>query len=523
MGICQTIKNKYLTQQTSTTIRDVDTKTSNKIINKENDIIIKSNLFVNKIDGLPSENYIFLKKLGEGSYGVVWKVKHLLTSHNRAMKRIVKNPRAKKDTEQNIINEIEILRKMDHPNIVKIFEFYNTVEGYYLITEFCEKGELFQVILENAPFKEFKVAHIMFQIFSAVNYCHSSNIIHRDLKPENILIHSIDENGNYFIKIIDFGTAKLYAKNKSENKLIGSSYYIAPEVLKKDYNEKCDIWSCGVIMYIMLSGRAPFSGDKDSVILEKIKLGKYDLKKGNIGKISNDAKDLIKKLLESNPKKRFSASDALKHSWFKRLDIKKYFCEVDEELLLQTIENLKKYNPAHKLQQVVLAYLVHNFPNIDQICQINKIFNLFDENSDGKLTKDEMINSLTKYLKRKKSKLLIDEVNAVFSRIDTDGNGYIEFEEFIRGGIDKYIFLEEDILRFAFEYFDKDNSGEISVEELGLIFCVENDVVYTEKLLMDIMKDIDTDGNSEISFPEFRTMMEQILENEGEIMENNGK
>ena len=116
----------------------------------------------------------------------------------------------------------------------------------------------------------------MYQIFSAVNYCHSMNIIHRDLKPENILIEK-KEGKKYSIKIIDFGTAKLYEKNKKEKKVIGSSYYIAPEVLTENYNQMCDLWSCGVILYILLSGKAPFAGKTDSIILEKIKIGKYNM------------------------------------------------------------------------------------------------------------------------------------------------------------------------------------------------------------------------------------------------------
>lgn len=308
--------------------RNENIRRQKNTIDNECDIRVDNDIIVNKVDGAPSENYDIKKKLGEGSYGVVWKVEHKQTGLTRAMKKIIKNPRSKNDSEKEIMNEINILKKMDHPNIVKIFEFYNTPEGYYLITEFCSEGELFNEIVDNAPFSEDAAARIMYQIFSAVNYCHGMNIIHRDLKPENILIEK-KEGKKYNIKIIDFGTAKLYEKNKSEKKVIGSSYYIAPEVLTENYNQMCDLWSCGVILYILLSGKAPFSGKTDSIILEKIKIGKYNMNIKAFENISSEVKDLIQNLLQKSPNKRLTASKALEHSWFKKLNVKSNVMETD--------------------------------------------------------------------------------------------------------------------------------------------------------------------------------------------------
>jgi calcium-dependent protein kinase len=511
MGICSSTVDKGPNNIDNKTKEQMSVKTrKNRMSVYENGIKINSNLYVGKSEGAPTENYSMVKRLGEGSYGVVWKVKHLLTGHDRAMKKINKSTKTKKETEQEIMNEIEILRKMDHPHIVKIFEFFNTPEGYFLITEFCTGGELFQEVADKAPFSEYIAANIMFQIFSAVNYCHNLNIVHRDLKPENILIESSNSNGTYNLKIIDFGTAKIYEKNKAEKKVIGSSYYIAPEVLNKDYNEKCDIWSCGVILYILLSGRAPFSGDNDNAILNKIKKGTYDLKRTPFNRTSMEAKDLIRKLLEKNPKRRISAGEALKHAWFKKLEVKKNMTDIDEELLKNTILNLKKYNPEYKLQQAVLAYLVHNFPQIEEIKEVSKVFTKFDEDCDGKLTRQEMIKGISNALNINK-KEATEMISEIFNIIDNDNNGSIEFEEFIRAGLDKEIFCDEEILRFAFDYFDKDGSGQINIDELRQIFCVGPNSQLAEATLLACIADIDQNGNGEIDFDEFAEMMARII------------
>ncbi len=419
MGNCLTVNNKSEEKVSNM-------KGQKQIIDDENLIKVDNQLIVNKIEGTPLEHYSQVKKLGEGSYGTVWKVEHIQTGLHRAMKKIVKNPKSKRDNEQDILNEIEILKKMDHPNIVKIFEFFNTPEGYYLITEYCSGGELFQEIVDKAPFNENIAANIMYQIFSAVNYCHNINIIHRDLKPENILIER-SHGKFYFIKIIDFGTAKIYEKNKNEKKVIGSSYYIAPEVLIENYNQKCDLWSCGVILYILLSGKPPFAGKSDDIILEKIKIGKYNMQIREFENISSDAKDLIQKLLEKNPKKRLSAHDALRHNWFKSLDIKSNIIESNVDKIKESLSNIQKYNPKLKLQQVVIAYLVHNIPQLQIMREAYKVFLTYDENLDGKITKQEMIKVFEKILQVKNPK---NEVEEIFKKLDNDNNALKEEKGF---------------------------------------------------------------------------------------------
>ena len=199
----------------------------NVVINLTNNVIVGQS----KSD--PSLDYKKKNFLGEGSFASVYLVQNRITESIRAMKVIKKSSTTSEEDEKEIINEINILKIMDHPNILKIFEFYSSKESYSIITEYCSGGELFQEITENGPFNERYSAYVMYQILSSINYCHNMNIIHRDLKPENILI--VDRNKNNFprIKVCDFGTSKMVEKGAVQKKLVGSSYYIAPEVIKK--------------------------------------------------------------------------------------------------------------------------------------------------------------------------------------------------------------------------------------------------------------------------------------------------
>jgi len=479
----------------------------------QRDIIIDGSLLVGKASGNINENYKRMKKLGEGSYGTVYLVNHNYSGQNRAMKIITKKNSGDENqkVDLEIVNEIEILKKMDHPNIVKIFEFYNSAKNYYLITEFCKGGELFDKIVKEGPFNEDFTSYIMYQIFNAVFYCHSMNILHRDLKPENILIESEEKHG-IKIKIIDFGTAKIFEKNKVERKIIGSSYYIAPEVLSKSYNEKCDLWSCGVIMYILLSASPPFSGRNDNEIIENIKKGYYDLESAVWQKVSNEAKHLIKNLLERNVGIRISAEEALEHKWFKKLKTKEKINFVEPEKIKNMLNQLKMHNPDKIMQHIALAYLVHNFPQHDEIRDAFKLFSIIDVNSNGKITKMELKTGLANLLEKKDYELenLIDEI---FSIIDGDNNGYIEYEEFVRGCICKEKFINEDIIKFSFIFFDKDQNGEITVEEIKeiLIKNFNKDVKSYEDSIKNIINEVDLNKDGKISYDEFKNMMNSLL------------
>ena len=482
-------------------------------------VTLDSKVLVGKGSSDPNQIYIRKKILGRGSFGIVYLVKHKFLNRYFAMKVIRKSPSKNSKEEDDLMNEIEILRKLDHPNILKITDFYALKNEYNIITEYCQEGELFDEIKANAPYNEVMAAWYMSQILSAVCYCHNMNILHRDLKPENILIVKRLKNGFHPIKIIDFGTAKVFKKEKSEHLLIGSAYYIAPEVLSRNYTELCDLWSCGVIMYILLTGRPPFNGINEEEIMKKIKEGEYDMSRYPWGVISDDAKDLIKGLLQLDPKKRYTAKEALEHKWFKNEKTKasQTVYNIKNRQLNKLIDNLVKYRSDNILRCAVIALLVHNSIQLNQAHDAVKLFNLIDKNGDGRITREELFNGLQPYKKELSDDELRKQVDTIFNNIDTDHNNYLEYEEFVRAAIDKDHFLSVNFIQFSFNYFDKDNNGEITYEEVKNKFCQsdKNKNSYkAQEQLKEAFNQIDINGDGKLSFEEFGEMMKNIIKKE---------
>ncbi len=478
-------------------------KMGSQIFKEELKLKVSINTIIEENSGLPNQKYKIISKLGDGSYGTVYLAVNLMTKQNVAMKKINK---VKENTidDMEIKNEIEILKKLDHPNIVKIIEFFSTPKAYYIITDFCACGELYNQIKHQ--YTEAQLAVLFYQVLSGLYYLHTKNIVHRDLKLENILISEIEKDNNtnekyFWVKIIDFGTAKIFEKNKNEKAVVGSSYYIAPEVLHKNYNEKCDTWSVGVILYMLIVGRAPFDGKSDDEIIENIEKGEFNSKHIKMLNSSDEVQDLVKKLLEVNVKKRLSPSEALKHPWFKKFNGKSLYSNIDEKTIIIYLNRLRKFEINSKFQQMVLAFIVHNIPNNNESKDILKIFRMFNINDDGKLTKKELFDGLIKYFNKEEIK---KEIEDIFLLLDGANRGFIEYEEFLRATLDQKILLSDENLTYAFNFFDGDGCGKISVEKIKKFFI--NDKV-SEDVFRSIFNEIDSNKDGEIDYEEFKDMM----------------
>ena len=472
----------------------------------ENQIPVMQETLITQKFGDPDKYYKKIKDLGSGSYGSVYMAKNLVMDNIVAIKTIEKIDDNMVD-DLEIKNEINILKKLSHPNIVKIYEFFDTVLNYYIVTEYCKKGELFSYIKNR--YSERQLAVLFYQVFSGLCHLHEKKIIHRDLKLENIMVSEIEKDvltgEDYFwIKIIDFGTAKIFEKNKSEKSIIGSSYYIAPEVLKQKYNEKCDTWSVGVILYMTLVGVAPFDGRTDDEIIRSIKIGKYNTNNYRFVEHSEEVKDLVYRLLEKNIEKRYSAKEALNHPWFEKYGGRNLFCNFKQEDI--KLYNLFNYKYNSKLQELVIAFLVHNLSNNDETLIILKMFRYFNKAGDCKLTKKELTLGLYHY----KNKEEVDEmVDIIFQRLDGDNNGYIEYEEFLRACIDKSTLMTRDKLKYAFKFLDKDNSKTLDAQKIISAFLTKPNKEF-EAIFNITLKEVDKDGDGIIDFNEFCELMMKI-------------
>ena len=458
--------------------------------------------------GNPDKYYKKIRNLGSGSYGTVYLAKNVLKDNLVAIKVIEKVPSNIID-DMEIKNEINILKSLSHPNIVKIYEFFDTAIDYYIVTEYCKKGELFEYI--NNKYSERQLAVLFYQVFSGLCYLHEKKILHRDLKLENLMISEIEKDINtgeeyFWMKIIDFGTAKIFERKKKEKEIIGSSYYIAPEVLKKNYNEKCDTWSVGVILYMTLTGIPPFDGETDDDIIDRIKIGKYSKTNKRFVEHSPEVIDLVNSLLEKNIDKRLSAKQALQHQWFKKYGGRNLFCNFNKEDIMPYIENLFRYKYNSKLQELVIAFLVHNLSLTDETLIILKMFRFFNKAGDCKLTKSEFTLGLYGY----KNKEEVDEMaDIIFQRLDGDNNGYIEYEEFLRACVDKTKLMTKENLKYAFKFLDHDNTKTLNVKNIIDAFITKPNKEI-EAIFMITLREVDKEGKGIIRFNEFCELMTKI-------------
>ena len=443
--------------------------------NEKNQLKIKTRLFVNEKLGKFMDDYKILKEIGSGSFGKVYKVQHLKYSDRIfAMKMIRKRST---DDVNMIIQEINSLKQLDHPNIMKVLEFYQDDINYYLILEYCEGQELFDYLISKGTFNEKNACYIMKQLLSSVSHAHKNKIVHRDLKPENIMISDSTLN----IKIIDWGFSTIFNSEDVLRENYGTAFYVAPEVLLKRYNEKCDIWSCGVILYIMLIGSPPITYSinglkeaqkknknqntetlRDDLICKKLVTGNYDLKIDSYYELSNEVKDVLKKMLNRNMVLRPTATEALTHPWFALMESKFTDKNISKNLE-NTLINLKNFKADQKLLQAVLAYMAYQGNLNEDEARLKSVFRELDLNGDGELQREEILFGYKKIMGEREAE---EEVDKIMEALDIDHNNSISYTEFILATMNKKKFITEERIKEAFDMFDQDKNGSISLEEI---------------------------------------------------------
>ena len=443
------------------------------------------------------QNYKELKKLGSGAFAQVYLCEHLPTGTMRALKKIHKAGLSSQQIDPNfLLKEIQILRSLDHPNILKCFEIFEDEDKFYISTEYCSGGDLFTGLLKKKKFDEASAAEIMFQLLSAVVYCHGKKIIHRDLKPENILV--LDNTKSISIKVADFGSSCVIDNQRKICGVYGSAYYVAPEVLNDEYNEKCDLWSLGIIMYILLTGRPPYYARTSSKILEQIRSSPIVITPFKVLGLSIESVDLLKLLLEHDPEKRISSKEAISHPWIQ------LHRNHDLPNINIALDKLMSFNNESKLKEAVHIFLASQVISNSEFTSIRKNFQVLDKDGDGKLTKSELMAQYSKTMSISDAEKVVDEI---LERLDQDGDGMIDYTEFLVSCHDMQKAISREQLEFAFKMFDSDGSGTITVDEIKN--TLTDGQIINEEAWHIILKEADANGDGSIDLKEFVNLMSQ--------------
>jgi len=440
------------------------------------------------------------KKLGEGSYGTVSICTNKATKQKRAVKALSKTQM--KNIEK-FKEEIRIMQLMDHPNIIKLYEAFEDKVKVYLVMELCSGGELFDRIIELGHFTEVQAAIVMQQMFRAVYYMHQRKLCHRDLKPENFLFATKEKIEKTHLKIIDFGLAYEFKQDVPMTTKAGTPFYVAPQVLEGKYDQAADLWSCGVIMYVLLCGYPPFWGDTDKKVLQKVSKGSFSFNPADWKNVSEDAKGLIRNLLKFSPKERITAEQALNAEWVKDHAPRAGDVSIGSGL----VDNLRGFRSQNKLKKAALHVIAGQMTDA-QIKDLRETFIAMDVNGDGLLTAKELEEGMQKAGMEK----LPAELEQILKDVDSNGSGHIDYTEFLAATLDRKKYIAEDVCWAAFRVFDKDGSGSISRDELAQVLSDGEVKAVAQTDLNELLDEVDKNGDGEIDFQEFMQMMRKVNE-----------
>ncbi|OIW20130.1 hypothetical protein TanjilG_01903 [Lupinus angustifolius] len=434
------------------------------------------------------------RKLGKGQFGTTFLCVEKATGKEYACKSIVKRKLVTDDDVEDVRREIQIMHHLvGSTDVISIKEAYEDVVAVHVVMELCAGGELFDRIVERGHYTERKAAKLARTIVGVIESCHSLGVMHRDLKPENFLFISQEEDSP--LKAIDFGLSTFFKPGDIFNDVVGSPYYVAPEVLRKCYGPEADVWSAGIIIYILLCGVPPFWGESETDIFEAILHAEADFTSDPWPTISESGKDLVRKMLVRDSTKRITSYDVLRHPW-----IQVDGSAPDKPLDSAVLSRLKQFSAMNKLKKMALRVIAQNLSE-EEIAGLREMFKMIDTDNSGQITFEELKVGLKKFGANLKESEIYDLLQAA----DVDNSGTIGYGEFIAATLHLNKIEREDYLVAAFSYFDKDGSGYITQDELQQA-CEEFGIKDTR--LEDMMREADQDNDGRIDYNEFVDMMQ---------------
>ncbi|KAM7499996.1 hypothetical protein LguiA_024410 [Lonicera macranthoides] len=444
--------------------------------------------------GNMKEVYSLGKKLGQGQFGTTFLCVEKATGKEFACKSIAKRKLLTAEDVEDVRREIQILHHMaGHPNVISIVGAYEDAVAVYVIMELCAGGELFDRIIQRGHYTERKAAELARIIVGVVESCHSLGVMHRDLKPENFLFVNGEEEAP--LKTIDFGLSVFFRPGEIFTDVVGSPYYVAPEVLRKQYGQECDVWSAGVIIYILLSGVPPFWDETEQGIFEQVLKGELDFVSEPWPSISDSAKDLVRKMLVRDRKLRLTAHEVLCHPW-----VRVGGEAPDKPLDNAVLTRLKQFSAMNKLKKIAIRVIAESLSE-EEIAGLKEMFKMMDADNSGHITVEELKNGLEKV----GANLKDSEINGLMQAADLDNSGSIDYSEFVAAMLHLNKAQREDHMYAAFSYFDKDGSGYITADELQQA-CEKFGLGDVH--LDEIMREVDQDNDGRIDYSEFVAMMQ---------------
>jgi calcium-dependent protein kinase len=452
--------------------------------------------------------------LGEGGFGTVCIARHKHSKNERAVKKIAK--RQIKD-KKAFAQEVEIQKLLDHRNICRIYDAYQDAKMYYIVMECCKGGDLFDCIvnaMENRePFGEKTVALFAKQMLSGLHYMHDLQYAHRDLKPENYLLaEKVKDVNDAHLKLIDFGFSRRFELGKPMRTKVITPFYVCPEILiGKGYGSGCDIWSLGVILFLMFSGEPPFQpppgiqGSKgDQELFKKIKKGDYAFDPDVWAEISMEARTIIQQMLTVDPTKRPTAKALLEHK-FLTTRVRTSKIGLSES----AVQSLRSFRKSDKLKKVTLQ-MVAKYVDDKKVADLQQMFETMDDDGNGTLSMAEIKQGLEK----NNMPELVAEIEKTMKDLDNDGSGLIDYSEFLAATMSRHVYMEYDYVWQVFKNFDVSNTGKLTPDDLVQVLSGGKIKKYVQggqdeamKEIESIMKKYDADQSGDIDFDEFMEMM----------------